>query len=86
MAQQTAFQYSILAVLHREGPIHGLGAKEELPGDVNHPTLYINLDKLVNAGLVEKSEKDKRTNEYALTDDGVATLIDRVQELGGKME
>ena len=43
-------------------------------------------DELVEGGLVGKSEQDKRTNEYALTDDGLETLIDRVDDLGGKME
>ncbi|MFC7325940.1 helix-turn-helix transcriptional regulator, partial [Halorubrum rutilum] len=29
--------------------------------------LYPNLDTLVEKGLVEKSQRDKRTNEYATT-------------------
>ena len=90
----TAFQYDMLAVLHDEGPCYGLKIKRELEerhpkygGEVNHGRLYPNLDKLVTAhGYVEKSELDKRTNEYALTEAGEATLFDRVEELGGEME
>ena len=29
-------------------------------------------------GLVEKSELDKRTNQYELTEDGVAAVMDRL--------
>lgn len=72
-------------MLHREGPIHGLGLKSHLPGEVNHPTLYTNLTKLANDGLVSKTEVDGRTNEYDVTPDGVATLRERVKELGGEL-
>lgn len=85
MADQTAFQYELLAVLDSEGPIHGLGAKEELPGDVNHPTLYTNLDALVADGLVEKSQRDKRTNEYKLTHEGREALQRRIGLLTGDL-
>jgi hypothetical protein len=30
-------------------------------------------------GLVEKSELDKRTNQYALTDDGYDAVLDGIQ-------
>jgi DNA-binding PadR family transcriptional regulator len=30
-------------------------------------------------GLVEKSELDKRTNEYALTDEGLETVLDQLE-------
>ncbi len=88
----TAFQFEVLAELHRHEPIHGLGVKQRLEerhdkydGEVNHGRLYPNLDELVDAGLVEKTEADKRTNHYALTDAGVAALEDRVKTLGGSV-
>jgi DNA-binding PadR family transcriptional regulator len=85
----TAFQFELLAELHRHAPIHGLGLREtwqERYGEgLNHSRLYINLDDLVDAGLVDKTEADKRTNHYALTDEGVGTLHDRVANLGGSL-
>jgi DNA-binding PadR family transcriptional regulator len=74
----TAFQQTILTVLAEEAR-YGLAIKRELETyydtDVNHGRLYPNLDDLVQEGLVEKSERDKRTNEYALTDAGYEALL-----------
>ena len=74
----TAFQQTILVVL-AESPRYGLAIKRELEEyydeEVNHGRLYPNLDDLVGSGLVEKSELDKRTNEYALTDAGYEALL-----------
>jgi DNA-binding PadR family transcriptional regulator len=78
----TAFQRNVLTVL-AEGPTYGLAIKEELEAyygdDVNHGRLYPNLDSLVEMGLVEKGELDKRTNEYKLTDAGFAALRDQLE-------
>jgi DNA-binding PadR family transcriptional regulator len=78
----TAFQKNILAVLSQE-PMYGLAIKRELEeyydDEVNHGRLYPNLDDLVNKGYVEKSELDKRTNQYALTDDGHAAVVDNIE-------
>lgn len=75
----TAFQQTILAILAEE-PRYGLAIKRELEdfygAEVNHGRLYPNLDDLVSMGLLEKSELDKRTNQYALTDDGLAAVSD----------
>jgi len=35
--------------------------------EIHHGRLYPNLDTLVEKGLVEKGEKDRRTNVYTLT-------------------
>jgi DNA-binding PadR family transcriptional regulator len=74
----TAFQRNILVILAEEAR-YGLAIKDELEAyyesEVNHGRLYPNLDALVEMGLVEKSELDKRTNEYALTEEGVETLL-----------
>ncbi|SEW07384.1 PadR family transcriptional regulator [Halobacterium jilantaiense] len=78
----TAFQKNILNVLGEEAR-YGLAIKRELEDyygqEVNHGRLYPNLDDLVNKGLVEKSELDKRTNEYALTDDGFDAVLDDLE-------
>jgi DNA-binding PadR family transcriptional regulator len=77
----TAFQRNILTILAEE-PRYGLAIKRELEtyydDDVNHGRLYPNLDDLVDLGLVEKSELDKRTNQYALTDEGYQALLDQL--------
>ncbi|MEF8808659.1 PadR family transcriptional regulator [Natronomonas sp.] len=77
----TAFQQNILTIL-AEDARYGLAIKRELEtyygSEVNHGRLYPNLDDLVEMGLVEKSELDKRTNEYALTDDGLEAVLDQL--------
>jgi DNA-binding PadR family transcriptional regulator len=76
----TAFQQNILIILSDE-PMYGLAIKRQLEAyydsEVNHGRLYPNLDDLVELGLVEKSELDKRTNQYALTDEGYETVVDK---------
>jgi len=51
-----------------------LAYKTELDGyyetEIRHGRLYPNLDTLVGRGLLEKGEIDRRTNFYALTDEG----------------
>ena len=78
----TAFQRNILVILAEE-PMYGLAIKRELESyygsEVNHGRLYPNLDDLVELGLVEKSELDKRTNQYALTDDGRDAVLDGIE-------
>lgn len=77
----TAFQQNILTILAEE-PRYGLAIKRELEAyyesEVNHGRLYPNLDDLVELGLVDKSELDKRTNQYALTDEGYDALLDQL--------
>jgi DNA-binding PadR family transcriptional regulator len=73
-ASLTAFQRDILQTLANEDDqeAYGLRIKRQLEAlygeEVNHGRLYPNLDTLVEDGLIEKSEIDKRTNNYALTD------------------
>ena len=80
----TLFQQNILYVLaESDGADYGLGVKrslEDLYGeDINHGRLYPNLDQLVDMRLVEKSELDKRTNEYALTEIGREVISEDAQ-------
>lgn len=92
MENLTAFQADVLGVLNRMGELYGLAIKRELEsydkygGQINHGRLYPNLDELVEMGYVEKSAKDKRTNNYRITTSGKTTLRDRVQQLGGDVE
>lgn len=82
----TGFQRDLLVAIERltedgEGP-HGLAVKAKLEekgyGDVHHGRMYPNLNELVREGLVHKSEKDLRTNEYALSSRGRAVMADYV--------
>lgn len=78
-ADLTAFQRNILTVL-ADGDHYGLAIKDELEAyyghHINHGRLYPNIDDLANKGLVEKSERDKRTNNYSLTQAGRDALED----------
>ncbi|MFB6162961.1 MAG: PadR family transcriptional regulator [Halococcoides sp.] len=77
----TAFQHNILIILADEAR-YGLAIKRELEdyyeSEVNHGRLYPNLDDLVEMGLVEKSELDKRTNQYALSEDGYDAILEQL--------
>lgn len=77
----TSFQRNLLIVLANE-PMYGLAVKRELEEyygeDVNHGRLYPNLDELVDMGLIEKSQLDKRTNQYELTETGRSAVRDQL--------
>lgn len=78
----TAFQTNILTILSEEA-MYGLAIKRQLEDyygeEVNHGRLYPNLDTLVEKGYVEKSELDKRTNQYELTEEGLAVVVDGLE-------
>ena len=81
MRDLSAFQRDILYVVAGVSVPYGLAIKRGLEayydGEVNHGRLYPNLDELVQAGLLEKSELDKRTNRYGLTEHGRAVIESR---------
>lgn len=70
-----------MCVLAGRDEPHGLAIKDELEDyyqkEIHHGRLYPNLDTLVDKGLVEKSEKDQRTNVYSITRRGTRELEDR---------
>jgi len=74
MHDLTGFQRDLLTVIAGLDDPHGLAIKEELEmyyeTEIHHGRLYPNLDTLVDKGLVEKGELDRRTNYYALTQRG----------------
>ena len=74
MHDLTGFQRDLLTVIAGLDSPHGLMIKEELEEyyetEINHGRLYPNLDSLVEKGLVEKGQKDRRTNVYSLTQRG----------------
>jgi DNA-binding PadR family transcriptional regulator len=70
MYDLTSFQRDLLPVIAGFDEPHGLAIKEDLEDyyeEFHHGRLYPNLDTLVEKGLVEKGEKDRRTNVYMLT-------------------
>jgi len=81
LSDLTGFQRDCLYVIAGLDELHGLAIRDELEdyyeSEVLHGRLYPNLDDLVDAGIVEKSEVDGRTNSYALTDAGVTALQSR---------
>ncbi|WP_332900367.1 PadR family transcriptional regulator [Haladaptatus sp. CMSO5] len=71
MYDLTGFQRDLLYVITGKEKPHGLAIKDELEAyyeqEIHHGRLYPNLDTLVEKGLVEKGELDRRTNYYTLT-------------------
>lgn len=86
MEDLTAFQRDLLVILTGMDAPYGLAIKAELEeyysGDINHGRLYPNLDKLVEEGLLEKGELDKRTNYYELTERGQSLVDERQAWVG----
>lgn len=78
MHDLTGFQRDVMYVIAGLKSPKGLSIKAELDDyygtEINHGRLYPNLDTLVEKGLVEKSKKDDRTNEYTLTTRGEREL------------
>lgn len=74
MYDLTGFQRDLLYVIAGLDDPHGLAIKDELEDyyekEIHHGRLYPNLDTLVEKGLVEKGEIDRRTNYYTLTQRG----------------
>ncbi|QZX98560.1 PadR family transcriptional regulator [Halobaculum rubrum] len=71
MYDLTGFQRDLLYVIAGQDEPHGLAIKAELEDyyekEIHHGRLYPNLDTLVEKGLVEKGQRDQRTNYYTLT-------------------
>ena len=74
MHDLTGFQRDLLFVIAGDEKPHGLAIKEELEDyyetEIHHGRLYPNLDTLVEKGMVEKGQRDRRTNYYTLTGRG----------------
>ncbi|RZV06380.1 PadR family transcriptional regulator [Natrinema hispanicum] len=81
MDDLTGFQRDLLYVIAGFERPSGQDIKEEVEeyysSEINHGRLYPNLDTLVNKGLVEKGQLDRRTNYYAITADGEQAIVDR---------
>ncbi len=71
MYDLTGFQRDLLYVIAGINEPKGLVIKEELDRYyeevIHHGRLYPNFDALVEKGLVEKTQRNRRTNAYTLT-------------------
>ncbi|AHG03572.1 PadR family transcriptional regulator [Halobacterium sp. DL1] len=78
MDDLTGFQRDLLVVAAGLEEPNGLDIKSELEqyytSEINHGRLYPNLNTVVEKGLVEKGQKDERTNQYVVTDRGEREL------------
>ena len=83
MYDLTGFQRDLLYLVDGLDDPHGLAIKAELEEyyeqEIHHGRLYPNLDTLVEKGLIEKSQRDKRTNEYTTTRRGTREIEARVE-------
>ena len=83
MYDLTGFQRDLLYVTAGLDEPHGLALKTELEDyyekEIHHGRLYPNLDTLVEKGLIEKGEKDRRTNMYTVTRRGKREITARAE-------
>ncbi|MFB1065027.1 PadR family transcriptional regulator [Natrinema sp. H-ect4] len=81
MHDLTGFQRDLLYVIVGAEEPSGQDVKDEVEiyysSEINHGRLYPNLDTLVNKGLVEKGQLDRRTNYYVVSDDGLEMIEQR---------
>ena len=73
MFELTGFQRDLLYVIAGSDRPSGQQIKESISedvGEVNHGRLYPNLDTLVERGLVDKGQHDRRTNFYQISEEG----------------
>jgi PadR family transcriptional regulator PadR len=74
MCDLTGFQRDLLYTITGHDEPHGLALKDDLEEyyetEIHHGRLYPNLDALVEKGLVEKGQIDRRTNSSTLTQRG----------------
>ena len=82
MDDLTAFQRDLLYVSAGfdkppSGQMVGSELEEYYESEINYGRLYPNLDELVEQGLVEKGQIDRRTNSYVLTEAGHDAIRER---------
>lgn len=83
MGELTAFQRDVLfAVAGLDAP-NGQEIRTDLGAtqnrDVRSGHVYMNLEELIDAELLEKRDRNGRSNAYSLTDDGESWIGDRLE-------
>ena len=88
LSDLTAFQRDLLVAVRDAEEQHGLGLGDYLAdyynGEIHHGRLYPNLDTLVEKGLLQKAEIDRRTNKYELTTRGTRELETHTKWFAGE--
>lgn len=83
MDDLTAFQRDLLYAISGLDEPHGLAVKDTLEDyyetEITNGRLYPNLDTLVEEGLVNKGQRDQRTNTYTLSQHGVREIDARFE-------
>ena len=83
MYDLTGFQRDLLYIISGLEEPHGLAVKDKIEdyyeSEINHVRLYPNLDILVERGLVDKGQMDKRTNIYSITQRGQRKIAARTE-------
>lgn len=81
IANLTAFQRDLPRTLEKTNEQSGLSLITDLSTyygeEINHSRLYQSLDELVAHGLINKRQRDGRTNSYSLTDAARTALAKR---------
>ncbi|GAA0460305.1 PadR family transcriptional regulator (plasmid) [Halococcus dombrowskii] len=74
MYDLTGFQRDLLYVAANKDEPNGLELRDELENyygsQIHHGQLYSNLDTLVEKGLIEKGQLNRRANYYQVTQRG----------------
>jgi PadR family transcriptional regulator PadR len=79
----TGFQRDLLVVASGLEKPSGQEIKDQIQKtigtEVKHGRLYPNLDTLVERGLLEKGQHDRRTNYYQVTEKGALTIQEQLE-------
>mgnify|MGYP006272345277 FL=1 len=79
----TGFQRDLLVVASGLQKPSGQEIKDHIEDatgtQVKHGRLYPNLDTLVERGLLEKGQHDRRTNYYQITEKGSLTIQEQLE-------
>jgi len=90
MYDLTGFQRDLLYCVASLNEPSGAEIRRELEAynaaEVNHGRLYPNLNDLVDEGVIEKGNKDDRTNLYTLTPLGRELIEERRQWEDAQLE
>lgn len=83
MQDLTGFQRDLMFVIAGLDEPKGLDVKDVVEQyyeeEIRHGRLYPNLDALVEKGLIEKGQHDRRTNKYTLNEAGRQAIRDRLE-------
>ena len=69
-----SFQRDCIREISQNGPCNGLAVcsflQKYYSSEVHHSRFYQNIERLIEMGLVEKGQVNRRSNSYELTSEG----------------